>query len=84
MRGTLPEEAMQNGGDPRNDILVNGVLFFGVVLRHLQWILYVGNVYCTPSVEIPELLHGPQSGQTSTSWLISSTPSSLSLSFIGE
>jgi hypothetical protein len=29
---------------PRNDIFVNGVLFFGVVLCHLQWILYVGNV----------------------------------------
>jgi hypothetical protein len=35
---------MQNGGDPRNDIFVNGVLFFAVVLTHLQWILYVGNV----------------------------------------
>jgi hypothetical protein len=29
---------------PRNDIFVNGVLFFGVVLCHLQWILYLGNV----------------------------------------
>jgi hypothetical protein len=30
---------------PRNDLFVNGVIFFGVVLTHLQWILYLGNVY---------------------------------------